>query len=270
MPTTIWIWSIKLLQPVAVLVQLAHIKAISWHPSNPDLLMILCNPESVENGSTQKTGVVYLWNMNWEAPRAIEVPMSRVSLGTYARWVLTAPPISRRESPASPGNMTPVPQRRHSNASLTRRPSSASTRPASKRGTLLFGDKDNFILGYIDEEACRGNGSRDMDEADGGLNNTRIWDMKDWEIFQPPAQSTPARDSSLSSPKTCTPLHNNSVLAPSSPTSEDDTFDYKMSMGRHVSVHSWRWILCIVQNIKKMAFYFGNCLDFFFSSFLSC
>ena len=57
MPSTVWIWSLKLLRPYAVLVHLNPVKYISWHPTISDLLLIQCAGQGGESGQGD---VIYL------------------------------------------------------------------------------------------------------------------------------------------------------------------------------------------------------------------
>jgi WD40 repeat protein len=51
-PTTVWIWDLKSLKPRTILIQHAPVKSLTWHPSNPTLLLI----QSVQDSPT-----VYLY-----------------------------------------------------------------------------------------------------------------------------------------------------------------------------------------------------------------
>ncbi|KAF1995624.1 WD40 repeat-like protein [Amniculicola lignicola CBS 123094] len=41
-PTTVWIWDLRSLRPRTILIQHAPVKALLWHPTNPDTLLIQC------------------------------------------------------------------------------------------------------------------------------------------------------------------------------------------------------------------------------------
>jgi len=138
MPSTVWIWSLKLLRPYAVLVHLNPIKSIEWHPTISDLLMIQCTGDSDSTNN-----IIYLWNAAWKQPKAIHIPMEKVTGSSWAKWVLTKAP-GRNASTASSSSQpftTSLEPRSHS-----------PEKEVDRRPRLLFGDKDGFIIGYVEDE----------------------------------------------------------------------------------------------------------------------
>lgn len=184
MPTTVWIWSLKLLRPYAVLVQLNPIKSISWHPTIPDLLMIQCAPDSSIGEPLKSQGVVYLWSATWGQPRAVTVPMDRLSGSTWARWILTAPPASNATTSSS-ASTSPQPW---GYSGIDRR-SRSPEKDADKKPMLLFGDKDGYIVGWVDDEPVpedEEGGDTSIDSRYGApLAGKRPWDPVDWEGYSP-------------------------------------------------------------------------------------
>jgi len=81
MPTTVWIWSLKLLSPYAVLVQHSAVRSVQWHPTCPDLLMFQCVHEE---------RLVYLWSSRWEQPRIVGMPSEKLAGRQEARWIRTS------------------------------------------------------------------------------------------------------------------------------------------------------------------------------------
>ncbi|KAK7203323.1 Quino protein amine dehydrogenase [Myxozyma melibiosi] len=84
-PTTLWIWSLRTLAPVAILVHVRKVKSAVWHPNKQHLLMITCatanakDDESYENYNLADVGVendcsIRIWNSEWRAPVAFAVP----------------------------------------------------------------------------------------------------------------------------------------------------------------------------------------------------
>lgn len=84
-PTTLWIWSLRTLAPVAILVHVRKVKSAEWHPDKQNLLLITCatanakDDESYENYNLADVGVendcsIRIWNADWLAPVAIAVP----------------------------------------------------------------------------------------------------------------------------------------------------------------------------------------------------
>ncbi|ORY78250.1 hypothetical protein BCR37DRAFT_388968 [Protomyces lactucae-debilis] len=69
MPTTLWIWSLAEMIPLALLVQLNAVKTVRWHPDESGLLVFSCQ-------ATDKTSnnSVYLWCCDWDTPRIVEIP----------------------------------------------------------------------------------------------------------------------------------------------------------------------------------------------------
>lgn len=186
MPTTVWIWSLKLLRPYAILVQQNPIKSISWHPTIPDLLMIQCTPDSGPGEPSAKSqGVVYLWSAAWSQPRAVTVPMDRLSGSTWARWILTAPPTGNTATTSSTASTSPQPW---GHSGLDRR-SRSPEKDADKKPMLMFGDKDGYTVGWVDDEPVpeeEEHGDPEINDRYGfPLAGKRSWDPVDWEYYSP-------------------------------------------------------------------------------------
>lgn len=173
MPTTVWIWSLKLLRPFAVLVHLNPIKSIDWHPTIPDLLMIQCNAEN--SGDEQAdSGMVYLWSKAWEKPRTVQIPLPKVTGNIWAKWVST--PRPSRSNNSSVASTSPQPfagriDRSHS-------PDETDTRPM-----LLFGDREGFIVGYVEDEPVPD--GEVQQQEDGEYGDGRTWGNVDWDYYSP-------------------------------------------------------------------------------------
>ncbi|PWW80172.1 YVTN repeat-like/Quino protein amine dehydrogenase [Tuber magnatum] len=200
MPTTVWIWSLKLLRPYAVLVQLNPIRSISWHPTIPDLLMIQCAPSGDGNSAetSKQQGVVYLWSAAWTQPRAVTVPMERLSGNTWARWILTAPPSNVVSAPFSASTTSPGPF-------VMERRSRSPDKMEDRKPMVMFGDKDGFVVGYVQDEP-------ELEDVEGsvggvgvGYQQKRSWDPADWEYF---AQADKLSKRSLSSASQAPPHPN--------------------------------------------------------------
>lgn len=82
MSTTVWIWSLKLLAPYAIIVQHSAVRSIQWHLTCSDLLMIHC---------VNDDRIVYLWSADWEQPRIIAMPIQKLAGKQEARWIYTKP-----------------------------------------------------------------------------------------------------------------------------------------------------------------------------------
>ncbi|KAK6353153.1 hypothetical protein TWF696_005142 [Orbilia brochopaga] len=86
MSTSVWIWSLESLTPLAILVQLSQVKAIQWHPSRGDLLAVVCGADP-NNASTSNIPSVYLWSQQWDYPRAIKVSKDLLAANLWFRWI---------------------------------------------------------------------------------------------------------------------------------------------------------------------------------------
>ena len=77
-PSTIWIWSIKTLTAVAVIVHHSTIKKFQWHPSIADLLLMHC---------AINEPVIHLWRDSWESPRVIQLHLERLGGKMEVSWL---------------------------------------------------------------------------------------------------------------------------------------------------------------------------------------
>ncbi|KTW28958.1 hypothetical protein T552_01588 [Pneumocystis carinii B80] len=107
MPTILWIWSLSDLTPIAILIYCNPIKAVKWCPFNPFLLSLVCSGESKINNC------VYLWNYQWDEPRAFSIPKYDFNV-RWLRWL---------EKPQNIDNL--------------------------ERTGIVIGDKEEFVIGYI-------------------------------------------------------------------------------------------------------------------------
>ena len=77
-PTTIWVWCLKIGTAVAVLVHHSPVKNLLWHPKTPDLLLIHCAiPEPA----------LHLWKSTWDAPRIVNIPLENTGGRLEASWL---------------------------------------------------------------------------------------------------------------------------------------------------------------------------------------
>lgn len=249
MPTTVWIWSLKLLRPYAVLVQLNPIRSISWHPTIPDLLMIQCAPSS--DGSpaelSKQQGVIYLWSAAWAQPRAVTVPMERLSGNTWARWILTAPPSNIASTPFSASVASPGPF-------VVGKPSRSPNKMEDRKPMVMFGDKDSFVVGYVQNEPESEGAEGSVGAIGLEYQQKRPWDPVDWEYFaqtdkspkrslssasQVPSHSNPGSSKSLRGGLGSVINSSSGPNGLSSPGAKDgdDGFDCR-SWGQNVRVHS--------------------------------
>jgi len=239
MPSSLWIWSIKLLRPYAVLVHLNPIKSFTWHPSIPDLLMIQC--ENAGEGSLDSTGVVYLWSSTWKEPRTIQVPMEKITGSNWAKWVVT--PRPSRSNNSSVASTSPQPY----NGRIDRSHSPGDE--VDKRPMLLFGDREGFVVGYVEDEQLQ---EDEMEQDD--MTESRPWANSniDWDYYSPSRDipkrtpSSASHCSNLSIPgsrlfdisKSRGGLGAVSEPARNSQQDADETFEYRVSRKHTVSVRT--------------------------------
>ena len=180
MPTTVWIWSLKLLRPYAVLVHLTTVKSIQWHPTIPELLLILCANDDDRTGN----GVLYLWSSRWKQPRIAVTPTEKVSGQFWAKWLFT--PLPSNSATASNGTSGSS----STGSFVCDRRSRSPEKECDKKPTVMFGDKDGWAMGYIEDEMTE-------DGAMGGVvedefcngGDKRAWNPRDWAFFCPSQQS---------------------------------------------------------------------------------
>lgn len=122
MPTILWIWSLSDLTPIVILIYCDPIKAVKWCPFNPSLLSLVCSSESRVNNC------VYLWNYEWDEPKAFLVPKHDFNV-KWLRWL---------EKPQNINNV--------------------------ERTGIVVGGKDEFSIGYIDNNIKNINQENNEDE----------------------------------------------------------------------------------------------------------
>lgn len=77
-PTTVWIWSLNTYTVMEILIHHSPVKQITWHHSQPDLLLIHCAiPEPA----------VHLWKTTWHAPRILSLPLPRRGGRLEVSWL---------------------------------------------------------------------------------------------------------------------------------------------------------------------------------------
>lgn len=69
MPTTLWIWSLREMSPIAVLIHAHIIKTVQWHPHEVGQIVLTCQSDSI-----LQNNAIYLWSIEWTQPRIISIP----------------------------------------------------------------------------------------------------------------------------------------------------------------------------------------------------
>ena len=82
-PTTVWIWSLDSLAPLATLIHYSPVKNLQWNPEDSRLLLVHCSIEEP---------IVHLWHSTWEAPCVLSIPLSKREPKTEASWVQSSDP----------------------------------------------------------------------------------------------------------------------------------------------------------------------------------
>jgi hypothetical protein len=167
MPTSVWIWSITSLKPVAVLIQHSPVKTLAWHPSDSNLLLVTCLTE---------TPLVYQWSQDWESPRIAFAPVGSSSPKSSIRWLPTEEPDQTLLLATSPTSYTVGFVEHRDEASQSRfvtiadaKDGDASpvkgTQSSRKDITELF-DESTISEQGQDIDSSNGNGSmEDMDDT---------------------------------------------------------------------------------------------------------
>lgn len=78
LPTTIWIWSLSTGTAIDILIHHSPIKQTTWHPSQPDLLLI---------HSAIPEPAIHLWKTTWHAPKIFTLPLPRTGGRLEASWL---------------------------------------------------------------------------------------------------------------------------------------------------------------------------------------
>ncbi|KAK9315064.1 WD40-repeat-containing domain protein [Lipomyces starkeyi] len=142
-PTTLWIWSLRTMTPLAVLVHVRKIKSVEWHPQKPHLLLIICansqakDDETYDNYDLADVGnendcCLYVWNAEWRNPYALSVPR----VGTAFTGVTDATWIRSKVEVDDKGDDNTLDE--DSEFDL--------------RAKLLICDRGSFTVGYLDDE----------------------------------------------------------------------------------------------------------------------
>jgi WD40 repeat protein len=77
-PTTVWLWDLAKLKPLAVIIQHAPVRQLSWRRKDPELLLIKCS---------QDDSISYIWDTRTMEPKAIAIPFSKTSTKVDFRWI---------------------------------------------------------------------------------------------------------------------------------------------------------------------------------------
>lgn len=72
-PWTLWIWDISALEPLAVINFRHRIKQLLWHPTDPDILLVL---------AFQKEPLLYIWHAAEQKMLIIERPIMTIAAET--------------------------------------------------------------------------------------------------------------------------------------------------------------------------------------------
>ncbi|KAK9236499.1 WD40-repeat-containing domain protein [Lipomyces kononenkoae] len=142
-PTTLWIWSLRTMTPLAVLVHVRKIKSVEWHPQKPHLLLVICansqtkDDETYDNYDLAGVGnendcCFYIWNAEWRNPYALSVPRVGAAFTsvTDATWI-------RSNVELDDSANDPIPDE-YSEYDL--------------RAKLLVCDHGSYTVGYLDDE----------------------------------------------------------------------------------------------------------------------
>ena len=85
-PTTIYIWSLQTLSIVAFLIHHSPVRTATWHPTNPDLLMIQC--------VTTTEPILHFWSPSWPSPRIMTLPLENPGPRVQAQWTSSSSTVT--------------------------------------------------------------------------------------------------------------------------------------------------------------------------------
>ncbi|KAI9842702.1 MAG: hypothetical protein M1837_006987 [Sclerophora amabilis] len=137
MPTTVWIWSLKLLTPCALVIHHSAVKSVEWHPTTPGLLLTQC---------VNQEGVIYLWREGWDAPQVVKTPLEKLVGKSRAVWIVDS---KQPDSSSEPD------------------PSSFSSDVAKRSPLFFLGDTMQYVLGHALIEELERPGSLEQTNASG-------------------------------------------------------------------------------------------------------
>lgn len=95
MPTTLWIWSLRQMLPIAILVHNCAIKTVQWHPQEEGQIVLTC-----QSSNATENNAIYLWSIDWAEPRIVGIPRD----GFEVKWVHIIPNEHERETGILIGN----------------------------------------------------------------------------------------------------------------------------------------------------------------------
>jgi WD40 repeat protein len=81
-PTTVWLWDLAKWSPLAVIIQHAPVRQLTWRRQDPELLLIKCS---------QDESTAHLWNAQTLAPEAIAMPFNKTVGRLDFRWIAGNP-----------------------------------------------------------------------------------------------------------------------------------------------------------------------------------
>jgi WD40 repeat protein len=81
-PTTVWLWDLVKLTPLAVMIQHSPVRQLSWRLQDPELLLIKCS---------QDDSTAYVWDTRTMTPEAIAVPFPKTTGRIDYRWITGSP-----------------------------------------------------------------------------------------------------------------------------------------------------------------------------------
>lgn len=95
MPTTLWIWSLREMLPIAILVHNHPIRTVQWHPHEIGQLVFTCHGTNISENNA-----LYLWNVEWPEPRIVAIPRD----GFEVKWFSVISNEQERETGILIGN----------------------------------------------------------------------------------------------------------------------------------------------------------------------
>jgi hypothetical protein len=81
-PTTVWLWDMVKLCPLAVIIQHAPVRQLTWRLQDPELLLIKCS---------QDDPMANFWDTRTMVPQTIAVPFNKIAGRIDFRWIAGNP-----------------------------------------------------------------------------------------------------------------------------------------------------------------------------------
>ena len=143
-PSTVWIWNLRSLTLMTVLIHHHPVKSLQWHPTQPDLLLIHCSTDDP---------VIHLIGSDWPAPHILKIPLDKPGGKTEATWLLPPLQLSPTNQFSSSSTSTVIHNPNNNDITEHHDPHETYNTVTETNDTspppplkLLFGNARNYII----------------------------------------------------------------------------------------------------------------------------